>query len=447
VQADAARSMAAERFFAVFDAVRRRLRRDESLLAALTGEDSSFVRFNRAKIRSAGHVSENEVTLDLIAGDRHACAASTLTGRPSEDELRLGTLLDGLRAVLAVADDDPHLNFATARHDTFEESSSSLPPIDAAVDTVLEAAAGADLVGVFARGPIRRAFAASSGQRNWFESDVFHLDVSLHGEGRTASKVSMGGKDWDGADVAARIEDARQKLALLQAAPYEPPPGRYAAYVAPRALEEVLRLLAWGGFGLEAHRTRQTPLLKMVSDGRALHPSVTLRDDHAASLAATFTSRGFVKPDAVKLIEGGRYRDCLAEARSAKRYGVAVNAETEAPEALDLAGGELGVAEAARLVGDGLFVSDIWYTNFSDRSDCRVTGVTRYACFWVEAGRLARPLAPMRFDDSLYHVLGDGLVGLTRERERLVDQHSYGGRSLASMCLPGIVVDGLRLAS
>jgi predicted Zn-dependent protease len=431
----------------VFDSLCSRLRGEEILLASLTGEDSTFVRFNQAKIRSAGDVHENSVTLDLVRGDRHACAASTLTGEIGEDTLRLEALLDRLREVVAVADPDPHLSFAIDRHDTFDVRASSLPPDDLAVAAVLEAAGDGDLVGVLARGPIRRGFASSAGQRNWFESDVFHLDVSFHGGRRTAAKVSLGGADWTGADVAAHIQDAHGKLALLQALPYEPPPGRYRAYLAPRALEEILRLLGWGGFGLESHETRQTPLIKMVSEGRTLHPAVTLRDDHAASLAAPFTSRGFVKPNAVVLVEAGRYRHCLADARSAKRYGVPVNAEGESPEALDLAPGELRAADAAELVGDGLFISDIWYTNFSDRTDCRVTGVTRYACFWVEGGRLARPLAVMRLDDSIYNMLGDGLVGLTEERERLVDQHSYGSRSLASMHLPGIVVDGLRIAS
>jgi predicted Zn-dependent protease len=72
--------------------------------------------------------------------------------------------------------------------------------------------------------------------------------------------------------------------------------------------------------------------------------------------------------------------------------------------------------------------------------------MTRYACFWIENGRIAAPLAPMRFDDSLYDMLGEGLVGITAERERRLDQRTYGRRSLRAMELPGIVVDGLRIA-
>jgi hypothetical protein len=35
--------------------------------------------------------------------------------------------------------------------------------------------------------------------------------------------------------------------------------------------------------------------------------------------------------------------------------------------------------------------------------------------FWVAGGRMAAPVGPMRFDDSIYRMLGENLVDLTRE--------------------------------
>jgi predicted Zn-dependent protease len=185
----------------------------------------------------------------------------------------------------------------------------------------------------------------------------------------------------------------------------------------------------------------------MVVEGRRLHSSVTLREQRADGMTPAFTSQGFLKPATVTLIEAGRYRDCLADARGAKQYGVPVNAEFESPEALDMAAGQLDAGRAAALLEEGLYVSDLWYLNYTDRSECGMTGVTRYASFWVEKGRLAAPLAPMRFDDTLYHLLGDGLVGLTAQRERIPDSRTYGGRSTRSTLVPGALVEGLRLAS
>ena len=52
----------------------------------------------------------------------------------------------------------------------------------------------------------------------------------------------------------------------------------------------------------------------------------------------------------------------------------------------------------------------------------------------------------MRFDDSIYHLLGDRLEGLTRERELILSASTYEGRSTASSLLPGMLVSGIELA-
>jgi predicted Zn-dependent protease len=78
--------------------------------------------------------------------------------------------------------------------------------------------------------------------------------------------------------------------------------------------------------------------------------------------------------------------------------------------------------------------------NFSDRANCRITGMTRFASFWVEGGEIKAPLNVMRFDDSLFRMLGDKLLGLTRERELLIDSDTYGQRSTGSAMLPGALI-------
>ena len=37
-------------------------------------------------------------------------------------------------------------------------------------------------------------------------------------------------------------------------------------------------------------------------------------------------------------------------------------------------------------LGTGLWVSNLWYLNYSDRRACRMTGMPRFACLWVENG-------------------------------------------------------------
>jgi predicted Zn-dependent protease len=69
--------------------------------------------------------------------------------------------------------------------------------------------------------------------------------------------------------------------------------------------------------------------------------------------------------------------------------------------------------------------------------------MTRFATFWVENGRIQAPVNVMRFDETLYHLLGDPLLGLSAERELLLDPISYGARSCRSARLPGILVEGM----
>jgi predicted Zn-dependent protease len=111
---------------------------------------------------------------------------------------------------------------------------------------------------------------------------------------------------------------------------------------------------------------------------------------------------------------------------------------------MDVAAGALEESRVLQALGTGLYISNLWYLNFSDRPAGRITGMTRFATFWVENGKIVAPVTPMRFDDSVYRMLGESLVDLTRERELLPDSSTYGERQTASARLPGALVSALR---
>ena len=71
--------------------------------------------------------------------------------------------------------------------------------------------------------------------------------------------------------------------------------------------------------------------------------------------------------------------------------------------------------------------------------------LTRFASFWVEEGKIKAPLNVMRFDDSLYRMLGEGLLGLTTKPELLVDPRTYRERSTRVTALPGLLVEDFQL--
>lgn len=150
-------------------------------------------------------------------------------------------------------------------------------------------------------------------------------------------------------------------------------------------------------------------------------------------------------PPRVDLIAEGRLAQCLVDARAAKEYGEPVNAAGPDPRSLGMAPGHLESARVLEELGTGLWIGHLWYSNWSDPNECRVTGMTRFGTFWVEDGEIIEPVKVMRFDDSLYHLLGDRLEGITREPELMLSAQTYDGRSTESQLLPGLLVAGIDL--
>ncbi len=434
-------------FHSLVDSIGALLRGGEVFTAAFAGEDSSFVRLNGARIRQAGEVRQRELRLDLIEGRRHAAATLTLGGVAAEDRQRLARLIEQLRAVRAHVPEDPFLSYNTACESSLQETASRLPEDGWVLEQVGRAARGRDLVGVYAAGAQYSGFANSLGQRNWHAAHSYNLDWSLFDRGDKAVKEAYAGFAWDEAEFAARVERAHEQLAVVGQSARTLDPGRYRAYLAPAAMYEIMGMLSWGGFSVRAHRTKTTPLIGMADGERRLSPQVTLVEATARGVAPDFEESGYRRPPSVALIERGAYRDCLVSPRSALEYDCAPNgaAAAEAPLSLEMAAGELAPERVLAELGEGIYVSNLWYLNFSDRYACRTTGMTRFATFWVEKGRIQAPLEVMRFDDTIYRMLGENLIALTRDRDRILDSGTYYRRSAQSALVPGALIDDFSL--
>jgi len=423
---------------------------DEVLLLEFSGEDSDFVRLNHNRIRQAGQVAQRTLSLDLIAGardahGRHASASVELCGHMEQDFKQLSALLESLREQRAFLPEDPYLYFSDEINNTEYHHDNEVVSSQHALEQITQGAGDTDLVGIFANGTQYAGFASSIGQRNWHSSATFNFDWSCYLTKDKAVKNNYAGFEWQPEVLASKMDSARHQLAILSRPAKTIEPGEYRAYLSPSALNEIIGMMAWGGFGLKSHRTSNTPLMKMVEEGHTLSADVSLREYHGRGLAPMFTGSGFIKPDEVSLIDAGHYHDCLVSARSAKEYGQAVNADYEYPGALDMSAGSLSQDDVLSELDTGLYINNLWYLNFSDRNNCQLTGMTRFACFWVEDGEIVAPVNVMRFDDSVYSLLGDSLIGLTAERELILDSSTYGQRSSHSIELPGALLSSLKL--
>lgn len=432
-------------FLELADRLCAELGADEALLLELAAERSDFVRFNHARVRQAGSVEQRFLSVRLVRARRQATAGITLAGNGG-DLAHARATLARLRDAVALLPEDPWLLVNEQPESTDAAHRGRLAPGEDVVRQVVGAARGRDLVGIYAGGTIYRGLASSYGQRNWHEVDCFNLDWSLYLRGDKAVKTGYAGFDWDAAALEAKVEGAAAELALLALPPRTIAPGEYRAYLAPRALEELMGLLCWGGFSARARATRQSPLMRM-EHGETLSPKVTLIENTADGVGPRFQHDGFVKPPQVTLVAEGRLGEPLVSPRSAREYDLPTNAAGahESPEALDMSPGDLAPGEALRALDTGLAIGNLWYLNYSDRAAGRITGMTRFATFWVESGSIVAPVEPMRFDDSVYRMLGRNLVDLTERRELLLDAGTYGERSTGSMRLPGALLGALRL--
>ena len=144
------------------------------------------------------------------------------------------------------------------------------------------------------------------------------------------------------------------------------------------------------------------------------------------------------------MIKDGEFTESLHLSMVISEYSVAHNASStsEYPYSIDMRAGAIN-DDAIQAINNGLYISNLWYLNFSDRN-ARMTGLTRFGVF-IENGQLTAPINTMRFDDSAYSMLGENLIGPTSNRELLIDSGTYEERSTSSARLPGAIVNKFKM--
>jgi predicted Zn-dependent protease len=416
------------------------LNADEHLSIDLAGEQSHFMRLNRAKVRQSGTVTDGEVSLRLTHRQRTATISLPFTSQPSDGAAALDALND-LRQELPQLPEDPYIVLPQNYGSSHEVYPGQLLSPEDAPNAILPMVQGVDFTGIYASGEIVRANANSAGQRHWFATETFFLDYSMIAPSEKAVKATLAGQAWDTAKFQAQIEESKTQLQALDRPVKTIAPGRYRTYLAPAAIAEIMGMFSWGGVSESSIRQGGSALAKM-REGKNLSPLFTLKENFSRGTVPRFNSQGEIAPEEVSLIVAGELVNTLVNARTAKEYGVPSNAAngSESLCAPELSSGTLRTEEILSQLDTGLYLSNLHYLNWSDRVGGRITGMTRYACFWVEQGEIVAPIQDLRFDDSLYAFFGENLEVVTASQSFVADVDTYESRSLGGALVPGALI-------
>jgi predicted Zn-dependent protease len=370
----------------------------------------------------------------------------SLLGIAYEDQQRLSDAMRSLQNEISTLPVDPFAQLPVNHGSSETSNTGELPDFETAPRALLEPVQGLDIVGFYAAGPMVRGMANSAGLFHWFATESFTFDYSIYTPNQKAVKETFAGRRWDESAYRASVEKARRKLELLSKPVRQVPRGAYRTYLEPAALHDLIGMLSWGAVSEASLQQGDSPLRKLRSGEHRLSPKFRLCEDFTQVEVPRFNGLGELAPQKLELLEGGELKSALISTRTAQEYKLQSNfaGDYEMLRAPVVDAGGLAEKDVLSRLGEGLYLSNLHYLNWSDQPGGRVTGMTRYACFWVENGKLAAPIQDLRWDDTIFNLFGPALEDLTHERAYLAETGTYDHRQLGGAWLPGALLSSMQ---
>lgn len=433
-------------FLDIIKTLQATINNKEKFTAWFSAETLDFARFNQAKIRQAGTTVQQYLDLDLINGQRHANMTIGLSQNLTNDCQVIKSSIAKLRGHIEKSSPDPFLMINEGNTSSESIFDNELANKEETVDVILKECQGLDLVGCYFGGPIYKGFANSFGQINWFKKASFVLDTSIYHSNDKAIKQCYADTRFDKEVFKKKVADAKLGLKLFDKESVNLSPGSYRVYFSPTAVNEIISMINWGGFSKKALEVKNSPLMPLHNRVKTLSKDFSLWENIEAGIGPNFQAQGFLKKNHIPIIENGELKNTLISPKTAKEYQLDHNGadDNEAMCAIDMKAGSLADEDILSTLGDGLFINNLWYLNFSDRQNGCLTGMTRFFCYVVKGGKPIAPFSVMRFDDSIYRIFGENLCHITKNRELIIDNSTYDERSTSCAILPGVIAENVR---
>ena len=432
----------------VFDS----LKETEQLTIYFEGENSQYFRFNDSKLRQSGIIEDYAVTISIFNGKKSLQSSTTISADIDSSVNNLINEVSALREPLELIPENEFTVFPDSFDSIDIYTKGELPKRDDILDLLMNIIKVDKLTGVWTSGKIFRGCSTSEGTTHWFEKDSFIFDFSLIDKDENMVKVLHPGSDWNKSKFIAVFEDAVEKLRFMNKPKIELKPGKYKVWFEPNAVADFVDMFNWNGVSESSLRNGASCLLKMRNNDEKLSHLFSLNESFQSQSTAPFNSRGEVSSD-VSIIENGSLKNTLVNTKTGLEYDISSN-NAEEPNSWGMGeymrspvmqGGDIADEDKLRMLDTGIYISNIHYLNWSDTLGGRITGLTRYACFWVENGKLVAPIKTMRFDDSFYNFFGKNLLGVGKETLARPVIETYDGRNPGETTCPGILVNDFEL--
>jgi len=135
----------------------------------------------------------------------------------------------------------------------------------------------------------------------------------------------------------------------------------------------------------------------------------------------TFDDEG-VPTKTTNIIEKGRLKTYLHNTSTAKKFKTqtTANAGLVSPRNFNIVmeEGKSSVDEMISQMKNGIYITNTWYTRFTNYRTGDFSTIPRDAMFKVENGRIVGPIKELRLSENMQHIL-ESVVAITKEREQI----------------------------
>lgn len=279
--------------------------------------------------------------------------------------------------------------------------------------------------GAFTTGLRQVGIANSHGLWAYHQHTLADFNTVVMGDDSSgwAQATSLDARHIDGEALA---EEAVDK-ALRSRHPQEIEPGTYTVILEEYAVQDLLMYL---GTGCGAEEVRENRSFMSGRHGEKLvHKDVSIYDDghDMSGIPMPFDFEGTPK-QRVELIDRGRVGDPVYDMRNAQiesklstghaAGGAKFWSGGARPWNLFMAPGTHSKDEMLESTDRGIWVTRFHYVNRLDPRRTTITGMTRDGTFWIENGKIVRPLKNMRFTHPILEALADiEMIGDTTKLE------------------------------